>query len=282
MKRQPAIGGRQSPTTDRRLPTAAHWTLLLDEARPGWLNMATDAALLDGAEREGRAFLRLYRWEPACLSFGRHEPATRRYDRARIEALGLDTVRRPTGGRAVWHARELTYALAAKLGSDSSFRSLRSAYHTIHRLLADALTSLGVPAVLAADRPVPGPSAGPCFAAPVGGEVLVHGRKVIGSAQVRQGEAFLQHGSLLLQDDQHTLDQVRVPAPSAPSAPSAPPPPCPPAPLGISFDQAADAIASAAAQRFGEPARSGLPASLAERVERHAERFRSAEWTWSR
>jgi lipoate-protein ligase A len=252
------------------------WTLLLDEARPGWLNMAIDAALLDCAEREGGVYLRLYRWEPYCLSFGRHEPATRRYDRARIQALGLDTVRRPTGGRAVWHARELTYSFAAPVGSGAQFRSLRSAYHAIHRLLAEALASLGVPAVLAADHPVPGPGAGPCFAAPVGGEVLVQGRKVIGSAQVRQGNAFLQHGSLLLQDDQHTLDLVRNPPPSDP------PPLDPPLPLGPSFDETAQAIIAAAARRFGEPARSRLPASLAGPVERHAERFRSPEWTWSR
>ena len=78
------------------------WCLLIDEARPGWENMAIDSALLDLVDRSGGAFLRLYRWEPHCLSFGRHEPASRRYDRARIAELGLDCVRRPTGGRAVW------------------------------------------------------------------------------------------------------------------------------------------------------------------------------------
>ncbi|MFN2326957.1 MAG: biotin/lipoate A/B protein ligase family protein, partial [Gemmatimonadales bacterium] len=81
--------------------------------RPGWANMAIDRALLDLAAGEGAVVMRLYRWHPHCLSFGRHEPALRRYDRERIAALGLDTVRRPTGGRAVWHARELTYAVAA-------------------------------------------------------------------------------------------------------------------------------------------------------------------------
>src|ERR1051326_6528967 len=74
------------------------WTLLLDRPRPGWENMAIDAALLDLAAGEGAAFLRLYRWEPHCLSFGRHEPALRRYDVERIRSLELDCVRRPTGG----------------------------------------------------------------------------------------------------------------------------------------------------------------------------------------
>ena len=82
------------------------------DGRPGWQNMAIDHALLDRGAG-GERWLRLYRWSPGCLSFGRHEPALRRYDRGRIESLSLDTVRRPTGGRAVWHAEELTYAVAA-------------------------------------------------------------------------------------------------------------------------------------------------------------------------
>jgi hypothetical protein len=83
-----------------RVVAAMRWTLLVDPAgRPGWHNMAVDQALLDLAAGEGRAFLRIYRWEPFCLSFGRNEPALRRYDRAAIEQQGLDTVRRPTGGR---------------------------------------------------------------------------------------------------------------------------------------------------------------------------------------
>src|ERR1043166_3248919 len=176
------------------------WTLLLDAPRPGFENMALDAALLDQACEEGAAFLRLYRWEPHCLSFGRHEPALRRYDTERIRDLGLDCVRRPTGGRAVWHARELTSAGAAPL---AAFGGLRQAYGAIHGLLASALRSLGAHPVLAARHSLtPGVAAGPCFSAPVGGEVLVDGRKVIGSAQLRQGDAFLQHGSLLLEDDQ--------------------------------------------------------------------------------
>ena len=75
--------------------------------------MALDAALLEAAERDGLRALRLYAWQPGTLSFGRNEPATRRYDRAAIEARGLATVRRPTGGRAVWHHHEVTYAVAA-------------------------------------------------------------------------------------------------------------------------------------------------------------------------
>ncbi|MFN2315176.1 MAG: biotin/lipoate A/B protein ligase family protein, partial [Gemmatimonadales bacterium] len=129
--------------------------------------MAIDRALLDLAAGEGAVVMRLYRWHPHCLSFGRHEPALRRYDRERIAALGLDTVRRPTGGRAVWHARELTYAVAAP---EATLGGLRDAYQQIHQWLAAAIHRLGAPAALAAPpEHTPGPADGACFAAPVGG-----------------------------------------------------------------------------------------------------------------
>lgn len=169
--------------------------------------MAVDEALLRDAEQQGRASLRLYRWSPPCLSFGRHESAAARYDRAEIERRGLAVVRRPTGGRAVWHEHEVTYAVAAPI---AAFGSLRESYHAIHARLAAALRSLGLDVTLAPHRPAVRLSAGAaaCFATPVGGEVLVEGKKVVGSAQVRLGTAFLQHGSILLAGSQTLVDEV--------------------------------------------------------------------------
>jgi lipoate-protein ligase A len=169
--------------------------------------MALDQALLDRAERTGEGFVRLYAWSPWCLSFGRHEPALRRYDRERILALGLDTVRRPTGGRAVWHARELTYAVAAPV---RWFGGLAAAYRIVHEMLARALGRLGVSATLAPPSPPGTIGAGACFASHAGGEVLVAGRKLVGSAQLQLGSAFLQHGSLLLEDDQRLLAELTL------------------------------------------------------------------------
>ena len=183
------------------------WRLLLDAAgSSGVENMALDDALLHEAAASGRAFLRVYRWSPPCLSFGRNEPALARYSRAEIERRGWDVVRRPTGGRAVWHEDEVTYAVAAPI---AAFGSLRASYCAIHERLAAALRMLGVPARLAPKerRPV-GLGAGACFASPVGGEVTVHGRKVVGSAQVRLGSAFLQHGSILLGGSQEGIGAV--------------------------------------------------------------------------
>ena len=254
------------------------WALLVDEARPGWENMAIDCALLDSAAEEGAAFLRLYRWEPHCLSFGRHEPAGRRYDRERIAARKLDCVRRPTGGRAVWHARELTYSVVAPLGS---FGGLREAYQRIHELLAAALQTLGTVPVLAMSaesRPL-SPGSGPCFSSPVGGEVLLDGRKVVGSAQLRQGAAFLQHGSLLLEGDQAMVRELAGLSadPAGDTSLSRV--------LGrpIEFAEAAEAVTGAAEDLLGPLVRvATLPASIALAAEGHAERFRDPAWTWQR
>jgi lipoate-protein ligase A len=187
-------------------PKARTWHLWVDDTpRPGWYNMAIDRALLDRVESADESWLRLYTWEPHCLSFGRHEPASRRYDPKRIASLGLDTVRRPTGGRAVWHSRELTYAVAAPC---RTYSSLRQAYLDIHGTLAVALRSLGVPAWLAAPQRTLPVGAGACFAQAVGGEVMVGTSKVVGSAQLRRASAFLQHGSILLQDEQRLVSAL--------------------------------------------------------------------------
>src|SRR5207244_5633874 len=96
--------------TERQL----EWELTREPAgRSGAANMTIDASLLGEAARTGRAFLRLYRFDPPCLSLGRNEPAAARYDRAAIAWLGLDVVRRPTGGGAAWHEHEETYAAVA-------------------------------------------------------------------------------------------------------------------------------------------------------------------------
>lgn len=254
------------------------WTLLVDRAGgPGWRNMAVDQALLDLAAGEGRAFMRLYRWEPAALSFGRNEPALRRYDRKAIERMGLDTVRRPTGGRAVWHADELTYAVAAPI---TTFGTLAETYRRIHATIAEALTSLGVSASLASP-PVRASAltAGACFASPAGGEVMAGGRKVVGSAQLRERGALLQHGSILLGGSQAVVAEVTAGPPpldqstTLASARGA----------RVSFDELAEALVGAATAWPGdwEAAAPSSPA-IAQAADRHGAQFRSDAWTWRR
>ena len=261
-------------------------TLWLDPiARSGAANMAWDQTLLDLAEAEGRLFVRLYRWDPFCLSFGRHEPAQRRYDRTAIEAAEMDVVRRPTGGRAVWHARELTYAVAAPA---ALLGSLPDAYRAIHEVLARAVSALGaIPALADAPQRSAPVDAGACFASPAGGELVVNGAKVLGSAQVRQGTALLQHGSMLLEDDQSIVTSVTL----------GDAPPEGGVPLArllrrqVTFDEAAaavrDAVTTAWRADWNET-RSDVPETisdteaLAASLAVHEARFRDPAWTWYR
>ncbi|MGH7497782.1 MAG: lipoate--protein ligase family protein [Gemmatimonadales bacterium] len=252
---------------------ANEWRLWVDRMpRPGWANMAIDQTLLERAAA-GERWLRLYGWAPFCLSFGRHEPAAVRYDTERIAALGMDVVRRPTGGRAVWHGREVTYTVACPGG----LGSLRESYVEIHGMIRDALRSLGVPAELAPPGAAVPVDSGACFACPAGGEIMAAGRKVVGSAQLRQGDALLQHGSILLDDDQAAVSAVtRGVAPGDRAAPLR-------SILGSTLDEndLIDAVTLTAARRWRGDWRShDQPHDVVLASERHAPRFRSAEWTW--
>lgn len=254
------------------------WHLWLDAAHRGPVNMARDEALLGLATQDGIGVLRLYRWAPFTLSFGAHEPALRRYDRERIEALGLPVVRRPTGGRAVWHAEELTYSVAAP---EAFLGSLAESYHAIHTAIADALRSFGA-SVSLAPRPTE-PAAledGACFASPIGGEIVSQGKKVVGSAQLRRGGAFLQHGSILLSGSQGVVNDVTRGAPPGSGDITVD------RILGHPVDPAAlgHAISRAARDTWLGDWTDG--STVAERAstlaERHLARFSSEEWTWRR
>jgi lipoyl(octanoyl) transferase len=249
------------------------WRLWLDEIpRPGWTNMAIDQALLERAGQQGESWLRLYQWAPHCLSFGRHEPASVRYDAEQISARGIDTVRRPTGGRAVWHAEELTYSVAAPC---SRFGTLQAAYLEIHQMLANALQMLGVTVSLADPRRTPPLDSGACFAHPVGGELMIGGRKVVGSAQCRSGNALLQHGSVLLQDRQDVVRELMKDNPKPVSSQ-----------VSESWAEAAEvalAITAVATRRWqGDWQRSIDPAGILEEASIHYSHYGSAAWTWSR
>jgi len=190
-----------------------HWRVIVDPPATGDWNMAVDHALAE-AVSPGEGVLRFYRWAPATVSFGRNEPAEGIYSPALIRDSGAGVVRRPTGGRAVFHDRELTYSVVVPL---RALGGARATYVSVHEAIAEGLSTLGMPTVLAS--PPEGrsatPDAGPCFAQPAGGEVLVHGRKLVGSAQARMGANLLQHGSLILGGDQRILDSFTMrPLPS--------------------------------------------------------------------
>jgi lipoate-protein ligase A len=177
------------------------WRLLLDEPAAGAWNMAVDEVVLDGvASGAAPATVRFYGWNPACLSLGYFQS----FDVVDLDAcrrLGVDIVRRPTGGRAILHDRELTYSVALPAAVLGQERGILPSYHRISRALQAGLRSLGIittmaPESAAASMPEHGPV---CFDRPSAHEVLLDGRKLIGSAQVRRANALLQHGSILVE-----------------------------------------------------------------------------------
>jgi lipoate-protein ligase A len=199
------------------------WRLILGagaagpEAASGARNMAVDHAFLESVQAGAPPVLRLYRWAPACLSFGRNQLTRGLYDPARARAAGIDLARRPTGGLAVLHDRELTYCVAAPL---RLFGGPRAAYAAINGALVAGLRTLGVPEALAAAGPrrEPGAAAAePCFQTAAPGEVVAHGRKLIGSAQRAERGALLQHGSILLDGTQADVLRLLV-SDAAPAA----------------------------------------------------------------
>ncbi|TPW14939.1 MAG: lipoate-protein ligase A [bacterium] len=186
--------------------------------------MARDTALFESAEADPTAppVFRLYTWSPPAISFGYHQVIEDEIDVDAAQARGFDIVRRPTGGRAILHHQELTYAVVAPLDDPRFGGRLHESHARISEVFRRALNSLGVPAVMAAaagatidDSPVePGDSgvSAPCFAAATRTELVVNGRKILGSAQRRGSRAFLQHGSLLLAEGHLALvDCLKLP-----------------------------------------------------------------------
>lgn len=259
---------------------------------PGARNMAVDEALM-GSVRESGVAVRLYRWSPPCLSLGRNQRARGRFDREAAEELGVDVVRRPTGGRSVYHHRELTYAVAAPA---DRWGSLRESYRLLNRALLTGLAALGVEAEAApvAGR-APGPSSRACFRDPLPGEIVVGGRKLVGSAQWRRDGALLQHGSILLRAEQGMAERLRlrsgadpITGPDGAGSDTAGPDP---ADVGLDdvlgVEPDAGALSGALREGFAEVldahVREGsLTAVEEERAAELEGRYRDDAWTWRR
>ncbi|MBW3534486.1 MAG: hypothetical protein KY453_04615 [Gemmatimonadetes bacterium] len=224
---------------------------------------------------EGVATLRLYGWSRPTLSLGRNELAVGIYDRRGLRGMGVDVVRRPTGGRAVLHHRELTYAVIL---APRALGGPRAAYGRVSEAIVRGLSFLGVEAEIArGGAPASAPDAGPCFQTAADGEVVAGGRKLAGSAQARLGGALLQHGSILLDDDQ---DRVALLA----HRPSSRPPATLRELLGVTPDPRRVTEAVLAGFRATLPGVwTDEPADVAAADEAELEeRYRSDAWTWRR
>lgn len=188
------------------------WRLVIDDAQPGAWNMARDQAILDLYPSLQQPTLRMYRWTPACVSLGLAQRWARAVDHTACRTLGLDVVRRPTGGRAIVHDRELTYSVVVGLDQAVGRGTIMHSYRALSAALQAGLARLGVHSTFEPERAPhthrPRHTSAACFDTPAAYEIAVHGRKLIGSAQARQENALLQHGSLLLHADPARWAQV--------------------------------------------------------------------------
>jgi lipoyl(octanoyl) transferase len=254
------------------------WRLLTTPPASGAENMALDEALMTRARESEEWVLRLYSWSTPTISLGRNQTAKGRYDLDRMHQRGIGVVRRPTGGRAILHHREITYSVTAPI---TMAGDLRQSYARINGVLLAALRSLGVDAEVAqpASR-APNPGMSPCFEEPSAGELTFRGRKLAGSAQWRFDGALLQHGSILIADDQSSLAEL-VLDPAAPVAA--------PATLSdaLGHHPAFDTIAAAfwnAVRELEDPQANDLvlDAALRARTEGLVVRYLDDAWTWRR
>lgn len=266
------------------------WRLTYNYAALGACNMSRDEAIL-AAVSSGAAppTLRLYGWQPPCLSLG-YGQRSRDADTEHLAKYGWEIVRRPTGGSAILHADELTYSLALPIDHPLARGSVVESYERISAALLLALKRLG--AHVEADHAgteskLPNPV---CFVTPSHYEITVGARKLVGSAQVRRQRGILQHGTLPLTGDiTRICDALAYPDEAARDAAKAQVRASATtleAVLGrvVDWQTAAETVAQGFAEAFNVVFQHAdlTPAELSHAAELSHERFANPEWTFRR
>lgn len=183
-------------------------------AATGQANMLADLEML-GTVQDGDVDIavRTYTWLPWCVSLGRHQPAMA-IDFAKCTELGFDVVRRPTGGRAVLHADEITYCIVIRMVPK---RNMRMVYESTHELIYEALSTIVSGLTFSettSDLRTHYASSGPlgqlCFSSHARSEIMHGARKVVGSAQRLMNGVILQHGSILCGSGHEQISEIVV------------------------------------------------------------------------
>ncbi len=187
------------------------WRLIDTGFRDGATNMAIDEAIMQAvAEEEAPPTLRIYGWDPPCVSVGYAQSMLSEIDLEACRRRGYTWVRRPTGGRAILHIDELTYSVVASHDEARVSGDIITSYRRISMGLVEGLRSLisdiGQADLMESTDSIEKSAA--CFDVPSHYEVTAHGRKLIGSAQVRRMGVVLQHGALPLRGDVTRLVDV--------------------------------------------------------------------------
>ncbi len=165
--------------------------------------MAMDEAVFQETIKNGKnPALRFYWSEPAAVSIGYFQDAKTEINLECCRADKVDVTRRITGGKAVFHCREITYSLTASSAENLFPGDILGTYEIVSRCLARGLGYLGIRTQLAQSIVARPKTAGACcFSVPSENELLAGGRKICGSAQVRRRGGFLQHGLMFIELD---------------------------------------------------------------------------------
>jgi lipoate-protein ligase A len=194
------------------------WRFIDTAIANGYENMATDEAIYISCQ-QGNAppTLRFYGWQPPAVSLGYFQKLESAVDMEECRRRGIDIVRRMTGGRAVLHHHELTYAIIAPENVPPFSPRVLDTYMTIGSCLLNALNGFGLNAHWVAlrdkhrgDTAVPRHETASCFSAPSWYEITVGGKKICGSAQKRGNGVLLQHGSILIDHDPDVLAALLI------------------------------------------------------------------------
>lgn len=180
------------------------WRVLDFQRYNAFENMAIDEAIFRETIKNNKPpTIRFYGWQPAAISIGYFQDIEKEVNVEKCCAAGVDIVRRLSGGRAVFHSDEVTYSVAACNTEKLFPPDISGTYKIISNCIAHGLADLGIESSLAENgRTLSDVDfQACCFSVPSRNELLVSGRKVCGSAQMRTHGGFLQHGSLLIRFD---------------------------------------------------------------------------------
>jgi lipoate-protein ligase A len=190
------------------------WRFFPFRQRDAFENMAIDEAMFRVNQyKDLPPTLRLYGWAFPTVSLGYFQDIKREVDVEACRRYHIDIVRRPTGGKAVLHEGDLTYAVVASEGNPPFPSDILGTYRVISQCIAGGLALLGIKAEMADNsRLMDGDSLkASCFSSPSRYELLVQNRKICGSAQVRSRGVFLQHGSILMEFNPYKTCEVMLP-----------------------------------------------------------------------
>ena len=181
-----------------------------DGALPGAVNMQRDCDFLAAHQPGDDPILRLYRWKPAAVTIGYNQDFDH-FNQQAIADGGYALVKRPTGGRAIFHADELTYSVTGTSPGLLFGNSLHESYMKINEALVLFLERLGLSVEVSGGESREDMRSLVCFKSAGRHEIRVRGRKIVGSAQRRTRGVFLQHGSILTGKRHVQLPQFLLP-----------------------------------------------------------------------